>query len=113
MKKNYDVSLKGIVVDQSANYGNVMFVKFAVLSATMHNQHRVRQSFSKCPPVVNVKIYPGNLTPEQMHDISKIGTEALLHITMGDEILVEEVAYANTNPVRSLGEFLQALNDVK
>lgn len=111
--KNYDVSLRGIVVDSAANYGNVMFVKIAVLSATMHNQKGRKWNFSTRPSVVNVKIYPGNLTPELLNNLSQIGTETLLRITLGDEILVEEAAYANPHPIRGLDEFIGALNKVK
>lgn len=113
MKKNYDISLKGIVVDQSADYGKKMFVKVAVLSAVMHNKRGARWNFGKCPSVINVAIYPGNLTPEQRLNLSQIGTETLLRVTLGDEVLVEEVAYANLHPVRSLDEFVQALDEVK
>ena len=111
--KNYDVSLRGIVVDSAANYGNVMFVKIAVLSATMHNKKGKEWNFSNRPSVVNVKIYPGNLTPEQVCNLSQIGTETLLRITLGEEILVEEAAYAHPHPVRGMDEFIKALNEVK
>ncbi|MBQ8481616.1 MAG: hypothetical protein IJ532_03695 [Alphaproteobacteria bacterium] len=105
--------MRGIVVDSAANYGNVMFVKIAVLSATMHCQKGREWNFGPRPSVVNVKIYPGNLTPEQMNNLSNIGTETLLRITLGEETLVEEVAYAHLHPVRGLDEFIKALNDVK
>lgn len=102
---NSDFSLRGIVVGSTTGDDKKMCLKVVVLAVTLRNQRGTEWSYPH-PSVVNIKVYPGNLTPDQVKHLSEVGTEALFMVSRGSELLVEDIAYATPHPVREFDEFV-------
>lgn len=107
--KNYDLSLKGVVTNCSQPDNKKLSFEVAVLDVTRDDRQGAKWNF-RIPPIVRLEVYCGNLTPEQIAHITRKGTVAVFHITLGEEILVEETAYVTPHPSREIGEFIEALD---
>lgn len=105
--KNFDLSLRGIVIGRSSTEDGKLVYKVLVTSAIQHNRaaNRTFDRFS----IVKVWVYPGNLTKEQIDFLKKEGAEATFNLTTKPEILVEDVTCNSLRPVRNLEEYVEIL----
>ena len=110
--KNYDVSLKAVVTGCTKKDNDKLLFEVAVLSVTLDNKRDRRWNF-RIPPIVRLEVYCGNLTADQYDYMSQKGTVAVFGITLGDEILVEEVAYVTPHQAKEIGAFMDALKTGK
>ena len=109
---NYDISLKGVITNCTQPDKQKMSFEVAVLKVEMMNRRGAKQIFS-LPPIVRLEVYCGNLTPTQIAHMTQKGTAAVFHITLGDEILVEETVYVTPHPAYDIREFVDSIESGK
>ena len=105
---NFDVSLKGVITNCSQPDMRKLSFEVAVLNADMKNRKGAKWFFP-LPPIVRLEVYCGNLTPAQIAHLTQKGTVAVFHVTIGEEILVEEAAYVTPHPAYDIREFIDSL----
>lgn len=110
--KNYDVSMKAMVIACTQKDNEKLLLEVAVLNVTMDNDSDSQCNFG-VPPIVNMEVYCGNLTAKQYIIMLQKGTVAVFGISLGEEILVEEVACVIPHPAKEIGAFLDAVKTGK
>lgn len=106
---NCDVSLKGVITNCTQPDNKKLSFEVAVLNVALERQNGAKWSF-RIPPIVKLEVYCGNLTPAQIAHMTQKGTVAVFHIIVGEEILVEEVAYVTLHPCEKIEDFIEDLN---
>lgn len=107
MKKVYDLSLTGTVVEHSQSDDGMFVFEVLVTCAVLHNQAATR-TFRR-PSIVRIKVHPGNLVANQLDLLKKKGAEATFNYTIRPEILVEDVLCGTQRPVREQEEFISTI----
>lgn len=105
--RNYDVSLKGIVIGHSQSEDGKFVFEVVVMSAIQHN--RVAKRTFEHPSIVKIGVYPGNITTTQVEILKQKAAVATFNMTIVPELLVEDVVCGNPLSERELAEFIKTM----